>query len=33
MDEEQDGKWPYAGTANAVQSMGAQHYNREVTVS
>ena len=32
-DKDVDGTWPYAGTAGACQSMGAQHINKEVTVS
>ncbi|XP_078310664.1 glutamine amidotransferase-like class 1 domain-containing protein 3, mitochondrial [Crassostrea virginica] len=30
-DKDVDGTWPYAGTAGACQSMGAQHINKEVT--
>ena len=33
MDTENDERWPYAGTAAAVQSMGAKHFNRDVSVS
>jgi enhancing lycopene biosynthesis protein 2 len=33
MDKDDNGKWPYAGTAEAVQAMGSKHFNREVTVS
>lgn len=29
-DSEQDGKWPYSGTAGAIQVMGGQHNNREI---
>ncbi|XP_048746542.2 glutamine amidotransferase-like class 1 domain-containing protein 3, mitochondrial [Ostrea edulis] len=29
-DTDTDGKWPYAGTAGACQSMGAKHVNRDV---
>lgn len=32
-DSEQDGKWPYSGTAGAIQVMGGQHNNREINVS
>jgi hypothetical protein len=32
-DSDTDGKWPYAGTAGACQSMGAKHVNRDVSVS
>jgi len=30
-DKEEDGKWPYAGTAMAIASMGAKHLNKAVT--
>lgn len=32
-DSEQDGKWPYSGTAGAIQAMGGQHVNKEINVS
>ena len=32
-DQEEGGKWPYAGTAGAITSMGATHVNKNVTVS
>ena len=32
-DEEEGGKWPYAGTAGAITSMGATHVKKDVTVS
>lgn len=32
-DEEQNGKWPYAGTASAIESMGGKHINKEIHVS
>jgi len=27
------GKWPYAGTAEAVQKMNAKHFNKNVDIS
>ncbi|XP_036430183.1 glutamine amidotransferase-like class 1 domain-containing protein 3A, mitochondrial [Colossoma macropomum] len=30
-EEEQGGKWPYAGTAQAISALGAQHKIKEVT--
>ena len=33
MDTEQDGKYPYAGTAGAIVAMGSKHVNKEVHVS
>ncbi|XP_002739842.1 glutamine amidotransferase-like class 1 domain-containing protein 3, mitochondrial [Saccoglossus kowalevskii] len=30
-DQEEDGKWPYAGTAGALQELGAKHVNTSVT--
>ncbi|KAK6178464.1 hypothetical protein SNE40_013252 [Patella caerulea] len=30
-DQDEGGKWPYAGTASAIQSMGAKHIKRNVT--
>ena len=32
-DQEEDGKWPYAGTAGAIGSMGSKHVKKDVTVS
>lgn len=32
-DTEQGGRWPYAGTAGAIQSMGATHVLKDVGVS
>lgn len=32
-DQEEGGKWPYAGTAGAITSMGASHQKKDVTVS
>ncbi|XP_062982632.1 glutamine amidotransferase-like class 1 domain-containing protein 3, mitochondrial [Elgaria multicarinata webbii] len=30
-EEEQGGKWPYAGTAEAIKALGGKHHIREVT--
>ncbi|XP_033003011.1 glutamine amidotransferase-like class 1 domain-containing protein 3A, mitochondrial [Lacerta agilis] len=30
-EEEQGGKWPYAGTAGAIKAMGGKHHIKEVT--
>merc|ERR1712168_735138 len=30
-DTDEDGKWPYAGTAGAITSLGANHINKNVT--
>ena len=30
---EDGGKWPFAGTAEAINSMGATHVNKDVTIS
>lgn len=32
-DKEDGGRWPYAGTAGAVQTMGATHVLKDVNVS
>ncbi|KAL7881480.1 hypothetical protein AOLI_G00083280 [Acnodon oligacanthus] len=32
-EEEQGGKWPYAGTAQAITALGAKHKIKEVTIS
>ena len=32
-ESDEGGKWPYAGTASAVVTMGAKHIVRDVTVS
>lgn len=32
-DKEEDGRWPYAGTVGAVQSMGAKHVLKDFGVS
>ncbi|KAJ8246734.1 hypothetical protein GJAV_G00254790 [Gymnothorax javanicus] len=32
-EEEEGGKWPYAGTAQAIAALGAKHCVREVTIS
>ncbi len=32
-DKEEGGKYPYAGTAGAIQEMGAKHINKAVTIS
>lgn len=29
-DKDDGGRWPYAGTADAVQQMGAKHINKNV---
>ena len=32
-DQEEGGRWPYAGTADAIKTMGASHHKKDVTVS
>lgn len=32
-EEEEGGKWPYAGTAQAITALGAKHTVKEVTIS
>ena len=32
-DKDDGGRWPYAGTAIAVEEMGAKHVNRDVLIS
>lgn len=32
-DEEEGGKWPYAGTAGAIEKLGAKHVKKAVTIS
>ncbi|KAH0624793.1 hypothetical protein JD844_032600 [Phrynosoma platyrhinos] len=32
-EEEQGGKWPYAGTAGAIKALGGKHHVKEVTIS
>ena len=32
-DKDDGGRWPYAGTAGAVEQMGAKHVNRDVHIS
>ncbi len=32
-DQEEGGKWPYAGTAGAIEKMGAKHVKKQVTIS
>uniref|UniRef100_A0A8C7EDU4 DJ-1/PfpI domain-containing protein n=1 Tax=Nothoprocta perdicaria TaxID=30464 RepID=A0A8C7EDU4_NOTPE len=32
-EEEEGGKWPYAGTAGAIKEMGGKHCVKEVTIS
>lgn len=32
-EEEEGGKWPYAGTAQAITALGAKHKVRDVTIS
>lgn len=32
-EEEEGGKWPYAGTAGAIKELGGKHYVKEVTIS
>ena len=32
-DKDDGGRWPYAGTASAVEEMGAKHVNKEVHIS
>ncbi|XP_053164343.1 glutamine amidotransferase-like class 1 domain-containing protein 3, mitochondrial [Hemicordylus capensis] len=32
-EEEQGGKWPYAGTAGAIKAMGGKHHIKEATIS
>lgn len=32
-EEEEGGRWPYAGTAGAIKALGAKHCVKEVTIS
>jgi hypothetical protein len=32
-DKEEGGRWPYAGTAGAIQAMGSSHVCKDVSVS
>ena len=32
-EEEQGGRWPYAGTAQAIKALGAKHCVKDVTIS
>ncbi len=32
-EEEEGGKWPYAGTTQAITALGAKHTVKEVTIS
>ena len=32
-DKDDGGRWPYAGTADAVEQMGAKHVNKDVHIS
>lgn len=32
-DQEENGRWPYAGTAGAVGALGSNHVKKDVTVS
>ncbi|KAJ8004523.1 hypothetical protein DPEC_G00137160 [Dallia pectoralis] len=32
-EEEEGGRWPYAGTAGAIKALGATHVNKDVTIS
>lgn len=32
-EQEEGGKWPYAGTAEAIKAMGAKHCVKGVTIS
>ena len=32
-DKDDGGRWPYAGTAGAVEQMGAKHVNKDVHIS
>lgn len=32
-DKEEGGRWPYAGTAAAVENLGAKHVRKDVKVS
>lgn len=32
-EQEEGGKWPYAGTAQAIKALGAKHCVKEVTIS
>ena len=32
-DKDDGGRWPYAGTAGAVEQMGAKHFNKDVHIS
>ena len=33
MDKDDDGRWPYSDTAEAIKTMGAKHVLKNVTVS
>ena len=33
MDKDDGGRWPYSATASAIETMGANHINKNVTVS
>ena len=32
-DKDDGGRWPYAGTAGAIEQMGSKHINKNVTIS
>lgn len=32
-EQEEGGKWPYAGTAEAIKALGAKHCVKGVTIS
>jgi len=32
-EEEEGGRWPYAGTAGAIKALGAKHCVKDVTIS
>ena len=32
-ENDEDNQWPYAGTANAIQDLGAEHLDKAVTIS
>lgn len=32
-EQEEGGKWPYAGTAEAIKALGAKHFVKEVAIS
>lgn len=32
-EQEEGGKWPYAGTVEAIKALGAKHCVKEVTIS